>query len=776
MKNIWMLAGANLRKSKSQTISLLLFVLIAAMLLNIGLVLYFGVGALFEDRIDEIHSAHFTAIYAGAVSTDEQTGYIANYPGVAETETQHTVGGYGDYIINNVKNVAFMYFAKTGENQKMDRPSPVGDSRPLTGDAIYIPYFMILSGNYELGDRFTVTLSGTELDFTVAGGSEELMLGAQMNTIHRYYISDEMFETMETQFPDGGHELLSARFENRDDAVYFQADYNKDISTDGLVFTLLIDDAKQARTFIPLIAAMVVTAFSIILLIVSLIVIHFRISNSIEESMTNIGALKSVGYRNRQVILSIVMQFGSVALVGGILGVALSFTVLPVISTALRPLIALVWNPGFELTTALAPLILVLAAVSIISWLSARKINKLHPLAALRGGAKARSFRKNALPLDKSRAPLNVLLAMKQLLRSKKQAVIITIIVAAVTMASVAGIAVNYNMNEGRDGFARELFGELPDVNFELKNGVDGDAFKVRMLERSDVRKAFGYEISVQLLIDDTSISSVVAEDCSQIEGRMLLSGRYPAGNNEIALGTSISKVSGKGIGDTVMVKSGDNEREFSVCGIVQYMNSNGFNGVITGDGYAGIQPGFEFVGYNVYLNEGADVKTFIKNVEASEGEIFNGVLNSQDQLDSMLDTMSGIFAAVAIGILAVTACVVALTLYIVIKTTILRKRRELGIQKALGFTTLQLMNQITLNMTPVILVGAVVGGFAGFFGLNPMMGALLGGMGIIKTELPSPLGQTLIVCAALIVVSYAVSMLISWRIRKISAYSLVTE
>ena len=45
MRNIWMLTAANLRKNKGQTVSLLLFVLIAAMLMNIGLTIFFGIGA-----------------------------------------------------------------------------------------------------------------------------------------------------------------------------------------------------------------------------------------------------------------------------------------------------------------------------------------------------------------------------------------------------------------------------------------------------------------------------------------------------------------------------------------------------------------------------------------------------------------------------------------------------------------------------------------------------------------------------------------------------------
>jgi len=106
----------------------------------------------------------------------------------------------------------------------------------------------------------------------------------------------------------------------------------------------------------------------------------------------------------------------------------------------------------------------------------------------------------------------------------------------------------------------------------------------------------------------------------------------------------------------------------------------------------------------------------------------------------------------------------------------ILRRRQELGIQKAIGFTTLQLMNQIALNMTPVIITGVIIGALAGYFGFNPMMMAFTAGMGVARLSLPVMLDQVVIVCIALIAVAYIVSMLIAVRIRKISAYTLVTE
>ncbi len=101
----------------------------------------------------------------------------------------------------------------------------------------------------------------------------------------------------------------------------------------------------------------------------------------------------------------------------------------------------------------------------------------------------------------------------------------------------------------------------------------------------------------------------------------------------------------------------------------------------------------------------------------------------------------------------------VILTLYIVVKTTILRRWRELGTQKAVGFTTLRFMHQIALNMTPIIFLGVTVGAVAGCFVRNPLVAALMGGMGVAKMSLLVPIVQIILVCASIILPAYGVGI-----------------
>jgi len=786
MGKLWMLTAANLRKSKSQAVSLLIFVLIAAMFLNIGLVTYFGVGRFFDTKTDELNSSHVAFIQSDSVTTDEQLQYLNQYPGVVETEKQSIVAAMGNYVINGGKNTGIIMFADANDpDQKMNPPSLIGESLPMTGDAIYIPYFIMNDGGYKIGDDFTLYMSGTELHFTVAGATEEIMFGCMMNSYYRFYVSSDMLAELEQQFPDAHCTLLSARMSDSGQGPLLQTDYGKKFSSElqgagfstGKVFCdLSYYNVKSTRLMIPTIAAMLIAMFALILLVVSLIVIRFRINNSIEENMINIGALKAVGYRNRQIVLSIVFQFLSVALTGGVLGVVASQTALPLIAKVIGPQIALIWSPGFDGGMALISLLAVILTAALISYISARKIKKLHPLVALRGGITTHSFKKNPLPLDRTHGSLGLLLAVKRLLLNKKQAAMVAGIVAVVTFAATAGLALHYNVNVNRDKFLRFIAGEIPDAMFALNSSDDG-TFEAQTRERPEVRKVLGMEIgSASLLINDKGFPSLVVEDCSQLEGGMLFDGRYPKHDNEIALGTMAQKVLGAKIGDWLTVKDGANEQTYLVTGIFQRFSNGGKEIMLTPDGMRAIQPDFAFTMFYVYLADGADADALVAQVKADEGDVLNQAITMGDLITAEIASVGGAFAAVAVGIVCVTVVVVILVLYMIIKTTILRGRRELGIQKALGFTTGQLMNQIALNLTPAIILGVAAGAAGAFFGFNSIFVALMSSVGAARTNLPSPLGWTLILCAALVVLAYGVSMLVAWRIRKISAYALISE
>ena len=781
MGKIWMLTIANIRKAKGQAVSLLLFVMIASTFLSIGLMLHIDYGKSFDNRFEELNAPHTVILQSENITEKEQEKYLEQYPQVTQVEKQEIIATYGDYFMNGARTAGVIVFANAEKPQEMNPLRLVGESQPLTDSAIYVPYLMKTAGGYQLGDKYQLNLAEEELQFTIAGFTEEMSFGALMNTLYRFYVNEQYYAKLRVQFPDYHCILQSVRLEESNLGTQLHLDYEKNffysqvsVEQDSVfAYFLNFDSIKMARIFIPTIIAMLIAAFALILLAVSLIIIRFRIINNIEEGITGIGALKAIGYQSSQIISSIVLQFAGTALLGSLLGIVISRLIAPLFGTLLETQSAFIWRSGFNVLLSAMVVCILLGTVLLVAFSVAVRIRKLSPLVALRSGLATHSFHKNRVQLEKTYSPLTLALALKQFLHNKKQSVMITFIIVVVSFASVLGLTTYYNIGVKTDDFIAVVVGEKADVGFMLK--IPDNEYVKSLNSRSDVRKAFGYQDAL-VLMDGYSVSAFIAKDFSLLEGELIQKGRYPVHDNEVAVNGLVAETVGLQIGDWVTVQKGSNKKEYLITGLIQLMQNNGINILMTYDGLRCIQMDFQFSQIYVYLHEGENSGDFIRRLKVDEGDIFSMALDSQEQIDAQFNSFGSIFAALAFGILTVTVLVVFLVLYMVIKTLILRKKRDIGIQKALGFTTPQLMNQIALGFAPIAFIGVLLGGLAGHFGFNPIFTAILRSAGIMKTELSTPVGWTIVTCIALVMLTYLISILIAWRIRKITPYTLVSE
>jgi putative ABC transport system permease protein len=319
------------------------------------------------------------------------------------------------------------------------------------------------------------------------------------------------------------------------------------------------------------------------------------------------------------------------------------------------------------------------------------------------------------------------------------------------------------------------LSGEVSDAIFFAKSHEEAEELRATLEKDSNVRKVF-YNQDINVLIGDLHVINNTVEDFSLFEGAMLYEGLYPRHDNEICISGSLALLLDVSVGDQVTVSQGSKQAKYLVVGLIQSVNNNGVLSTMTVDGFCRLQTDFEPQSMYVYLTDDEKTAGFVNDISAEYGTSLHTSINMQELVDVQLVFYGPIFFLVALVLLMVAILVIFLVLFVVLKTVILRRRREFGIQKALGFTTLQLMNQLALYFLPVLIVGIGLGGILGSLGFNPMFVAVTRSMGIMTASMPVPLGLTVVVCALLVVVSYLFALLIAFRIRKISAYALVTE
>jgi putative ABC transport system permease protein len=290
-----------------------------------------------------------------------------------------------------------------------------------------------------------------------------------------------------------------------------------------------------------------------------------------------------------------------------------------------------------------------------------------------------------------------------------------------------------------------------------------------------EVRKAIFIDGDF-IFIEGEEFMTDVTEDFGELEGFSLYEGRSPETSNEAAIGGIPAEKLGKSIGETIRISFGNKEEDYIITGFTQSGNYFGKKVGLTDEGFSRLAPDFSPNYIYIYLEEGEPADAFIETLESRYGNAISKPMNMDELLEAETRAYIAICALLAAAILIITAAVVTLILYFVIKTLIARRRRDFGVQKALGYTTFQLMEQIALSFLPVVSAGAVVGVIMGYFGINPMISALFRSVGIMKFDMIVPFAWMALLCAGIAFMSYAIAMLISYRIRKISAYILITE
>ena len=349
------------------------------------------------------------------------------------------------------------------------------------------------------------------------------------------------------------------------------------------------------------------------------------------------------------------------------------------------------------------------------------------------------------------------------------------IIILAISFTASVGLNTNYVVNVNNEEFLNTMVGEPFDLAPVLRSSDDTAAFAELLNNDPQVASFTGFHNNVRYSLNGIIVTANVVEDHSVLVGQTLVNGRFPIHENELALGRVVMRELGKSIGDWVTISSGGEDFEFIITGQIQ---STDFNGYIISIPFSGVQRMHEFdvQAFLVFLQDGVSGTQFTETLRENAGDIFMNIMIFEELAESFIESMGAIFAAVAVAILAVVAVIVMATMYLVIKTAILRKRKELGIQKALGFTTWQLMNQIALNLTPAIILGSIGGAVIAYNVFDMFFALVMGMSGDITVSIPISVPMTVVATGGIIALAYVVSMAVAWRIRKISAYALVSE
>ena len=775
------LALANIKKSKSATISLLIFIMIAALLLNTGLMVITQISSFFDNKVEQLEDPHVTFVMDEATYDTSKEEYARSYPGVTKVETEELINmDIAKFDFGGAELSVNIVIFNANEQREIGQLKLIEKLGTSSENDIYVPYSFKTNAGYELGEQLTINYKNHDYNYKIAGFLETTMMGTNNIGVIKFMLPEIAYANLKDELDTQSDAIVisvimenltqSAKFKNNFINKYQRLTEESNSYIWGLDFELV----KGVNTLTVNMVATILVAFAIIIVLVSLIVIRFRVTNSIEDGMANIGVLKAIGYTSRQILSSIILQFIIIALSGSVIGIALSYVLMPIFGGIISTLSGLIWIQTLDLIINLISMFLVAFSVLVVSLLSAYRVRKIVPVAALRGGLLTHNFKRNHLPLEKAKGGLHFLLATKSTIANAKQNLMILLIIIALTFASIFSVVLYYNVATDKTAFIN-LFGSEPaNVYIVVKSETDTEVLINDIEQMDHVRKVNILDM-IKTEIDDHTVYTNITKQYDELENNIVYEGRQPKYDNEISISWIVSNQINKGIGDTVEVKYGSEASDYIITGLSQAMGNGGTVAALTMEGIQTLYSDYKGWILYVYL-DGIANKDFIKNLQEQYGDQIVEVLDIDENIESQTGMYTSAVFAVMVMVFIITVLVVVMILYLVIKTMIIKRKKEFGVMKAIGYSTIQLMNQISISFLPVIITGVAVGGVLGYYFTNAMLSVLLSSAGVKRLEFIIHLPSILILCIGILILSYIVIILVSRRIKNISAYGLISE
>lgn len=582
------------------------------------------------------------------------------------------------------------------------------------------------------------------------------------------------------------------------------------------------------------IAAMLI-AFALVICIIVIIVIYNHIVESIDESIQNIGVLQAIGYTTKQIMGSMIFEYMVLSIVGITAGILASYAALPFLIKLLYST-SLIWKSSLHLTVDLICIAAILMLILLTSIFACARILRLPPVKALNQNIGTHNFSKNVIPLHKCIGSLNFKIALKNLFSNIKSNISFAVIIASATFAIGLTIILFMNFAYDKTALYNMVGFELSDVQITVTDNTDTEKFAQKLGEMGEVRKTNLSDVT-NVKIEDSDISVIVSDNFSAMEVLSVYEGSLPKYDNEIAITGVVSQRFNKKIGDSVRVTAEGRTKEYYITGIYQSSNAEGLMSLIPFDGIKKLRPQYKMKQIDLYLKDGIDKEAFKDNLRTIykiaakdddavkneiidetdkysrakqiadekiakllsdygvdsvsysvmlDGEIIlsgdssaykiNKIADLKNYLDGQLNSYAHTMSGMVATILAVTLLITGGILSITIKNIIKRKRKEYGTYKAMGYTTKDLVKQLSLSFAITSIIGAAAGTVLITLFSDRIFQMLFASVGL--TRVSCTINPIILIGAGIFIVVYLyfLAMLKAYKIKKITAYELLTE
>ncbi|MDE7095778.1 MAG: ABC transporter permease, partial [Anaeroplasmataceae bacterium] len=725
MRKLFLIACSNMRKAKGQTVAIVVLILLAAMLLNLWLMLSMDYKANFDRYHDKLNAEHVT------VTVDDTDGKVREF--LYQTLTEDTQ--VKEFCLDSCMHMTATFPYNDGElnswfifmNLNTALTRAVGKAEIVEHSnfksGVYLP-MLYKTNEIKVGKTIVITIGSHSIEYTICGFFNSVMAGSHNCGLTELILSEDKYTELESSEFVPKSTLCSIRLNDISENLNYEAAIKSAISEQFPNVNMVSNGyaiVVQSRYISQMICSGVISAMAFFVLLIAFVVIVSNIVNYIQVNIQNLGVLKAVGYTSKQLICTLLLQFLGLTLITAFIGSGLSYALFPAINTMMIAQTGIPYKVHFLPLPILISLLILASMVVIATWLASRRIKKIEPIVALRSGVQTHNFKRNHIPLEKTKAPLTLALALKTTLSGIKHNITICITMLVLSLVVVFSGVMTANMIADITPFLNLIVGETADscisVNVEAE-----DKFLETVNADSRVEKAYLYTTINISHSGGSELLATICDDFSKVNNpSVMYQGRFPKFANEIAIGAKYAKEKGLKVGNEIQIMANGKVEKFLICGLTQVTNYLGRDGLITREGYERLGTIYN-TSYYINLTKETDIDSFNEEMKEMFADSVNTTINIQSTIKSAATVYVSLMKTIVIAILFLSAIIITFVLYLLVRTILNNKKRDYGILKSIGFTTRQLILQTALLFMPAIIISTILGLILNRSIVNPLL------------------------------------------------------
>lgn len=586
---------------------------------------------------------------------------------------------------------------------------------------IYVPRKAMEKNDLQPGDQISIHAgNGYRKTFTIQGYCKDVFLGSDMMGMQRFLVNEEDYQEMtdSSDLPKG--KIYSIHC---DDITSFKEEFDNV----GLMSAFSGDPSLIQKTYVmDMVIAAVLLLVSLCLVIISLVMLRFMIIFTVNEDYQEIGIMKAIGIRDAGIRKLYLTKYFLIAVCGAIPGFVVSIPFSQMLLAQVTQSIVIPVGKQ-SLWQTFCTSILVVLIVVFCGYLSTGKIKKFSPMDAIRNGNNGERFqRKGLLHLAGSRWKATTFLAGNDVISElRKYMVLLITSIVGVWLVIMPVNTINtlcseriakwmgvvdsdmYLVDDGRttelicSGNRQNYYDYLEEIKTGLqKEGIDVSRVVMEAMFRIKIRH------------DELSYTSFSLQGLgTETDEYFYDEGTPPKYANEVAITHVIAKKLHVGIGDTVLIHTGKEEKPFVVTALYQSMNNFG-EGIRfpeeTEIDYSFAGGSF---GVQIILKDRPDGEKYQALLSKVEKIYPNAnVYSVVDFIQSMIGGISEKLESLKTLILAIVVVINILVVVLMQKMFLVRERNQVGMLKLIGFSDASVICWQTKRIMMVLFVGILLG------------------------------------------------------------------